>query len=61
MGMVNGFANGIGIRKQVPGPFEALQRSGEMPLDVRVLTGGWGEVDEHGRLETEFSLEQGSG
>ena len=32
-----------------------------MPLEVRLLTGGWGEVDEHDRLEIEVSLEQGSG
>lgn len=44
-----------------PGALEALRRSGDSPLDLlaRHLTGDWGEVDEHDRLENEFSLERG--
>ena len=44
-----------------PGALEAFQRAGESPLDLlaRHLAGDWGEVDEHDRLENEFSLENG--
>jgi hypothetical protein len=44
-----------------PSALEALRRSGYSPLDLlaRHLTGDWGEVDEHDRLENEFSLKNG--
>lgn len=42
-----------------PGALEALRRSGDSPLDllVRHLTGDWGKVDEHDRLENEFAVQ----
>ena len=44
-----------------PGALEVFQRSGESPLDFleRHLSGDWGDVDEHDRLENELSLGRG--
>jgi hypothetical protein len=44
-----------------PGALDAFTKSGDSPLDLlqRHLLGDWGDVDEHDRLENEFSLQNG--
>jgi hypothetical protein len=44
-----------------PGALDAFRKSGDSPLDLlqRHLLGDWGDVDEHDRMENEFSLQNG--
>uniref|UniRef100_Q028F7 Plasmid related protein n=1 Tax=Solibacter usitatus (strain Ellin6076) TaxID=234267 RepID=Q028F7_SOLUE len=51
----------IGQIVATPGALQALEEVGENPAGLlkRHVTGDWGELDEHDRLENERSLEDG--
>ena len=44
-----------------PGALQTFEHSGESPLPYlqRHLAGDWGDVDEHDRVENEYSLQHG--
>jgi len=44
-----------------PGALQALERTGQAPLEFvkRHVLGDWGDLDEHDRRENEFSLNAG--
>jgi hypothetical protein len=51
----------LGQTVSTPGALEALEEAGENPAALlkRHITGDWGDLDEHDRLENERSIADG--